>query len=84
MTTTIVVEIIAVLVAWTLTAYLVWRWGPGLRKRDVYCPKARVRARIVAEQREAEFACLRVVDVRACSLVPSQSLTCERECVAHQ
>ncbi len=84
MTTTIVVEIIGVLLAWMLAGYLIWRWGPGLRKRMVFCPKAKVRAEILAEQREAEFACLRIADVRACSLIPSPVVICEKECLAHR
>lgn len=76
------VEVLAVLAAWTVAAYAIWKWGPGFRKRAVKCPNTKRRAVVLADQREAEFACLRVVDVKACSLIPSQVLTCGKTCLA--
>ena len=77
----IVLEIAAVLAAWTVVAFTIWKWGPGLRKRSVTCPNIKRTARVLANQREAEFGCLRVVDVETCSLIPSQVLTCGKSCL---
>ena len=75
-------EALAVLAAWTVVPYAIWKWGPGLRKRAVKCPITQRRAVVLADQREAEFGCLRVVDVTTCSLIPSQVLSCGKGCVA--
>jgi hypothetical protein len=76
------IEIIAVLTAWAVAGFTIWKWGPGLRKRSVTCPNTKRTARVLADQREAEFGCLRVVDVEACSLIPSQVLSCGKACLA--
>ena len=76
------IEIIAVLTAWAVAGFTIWKWGPGLRKRSVTCPNTKRTARVLADQREAEFGCLRVVDVRTCSLIPSQVLSCGKDCIA--
>ncbi len=81
MSNIIALEILGILAAWAATAYAIWRWGPGLRKRSVRCPEKKVKARVMADQREAEFGCLRVVDVTACSLLPGATLTCDKECL---
>jgi hypothetical protein len=78
----ILLEIAAVLVAWAVAGFTIWKWGPGIRKRSVTCPNTKRTARVLADQREAEFGCLRVVDVETCSLVPSQILTCGKSCLA--
>jgi hypothetical protein len=75
-------EALTVLAAWTVAAYAIWKWGPGFRKRAVKCPNTKRRAVVLADQREAEFGCLRVVDVTACSLISSQVLSCGKGCVA--
>jgi len=80
MTTIIGAAVIGVFVCWAGTTYAIWKWGPGLRKRYVRCPEKRLRATVVADQREAEFGSLRVVDVKACSLVTSAQLTCSKQC----
>ncbi len=83
MSNMIAVEIAGVLAAWTVVGFAIWRWGPGMRRHSVYCPEKKVRATVVADQREAEFGCLRVVDVTACSLPPAQPLACGRACLGH-
>jgi hypothetical protein len=75
-------EALTVLAAWTVAGYAIWKWGPGVRKRAVNCPNTKRRAVAVADQREAEFGCLRVVDVTACSLIPSQVLACGKPCLS--
>lgn len=82
MSTIIALEVAGVLVCWTVAAYAIWKWGPGLRKRIVGCPEKKVRAKVLADQREAEFGCLRVADVKACSLLPGAPLGCAKECIA--
>ncbi len=77
----IVLEIVGVLAAWTVAAYAIWRWGPGMRNRSVRCPEKKVRAKVLADQREAEFGCLRVADITACSLLPGAPVTCAKECL---
>jgi hypothetical protein len=77
----IILEIVGVLAAWTVVGYAIWRWGPGARHRAVRCPEKKVRAKVMADQREAEFGCLRVVDITACSLLPGASVTCGKECL---
>jgi len=72
------------LLFWALAGYAIWQWGPGLRKRSVWCPLLKRRARVVADQREAEFACLTVRDVMSCSLVKGPALTCSKECLPHR
>ena len=69
------------LTCWAITAYLIWKWGPGIRPRTVQCPEKNRDAEILAEQVEGDFSCLRVVDVKQCSLVPGEILTCDRSCM---
>jgi len=78
----IALEIAGVFAAWAVAAFTIWKWGPGFRKRSVTCPNTKRTARVLADQREAEFGCLRVVDVRTCSLLPSQVLACGKDCIA--
>jgi hypothetical protein len=78
----IALEISGVVVCWTILAYAIWKWGPGLRKRSVRCPEKRVGAKVLVEQREAEFACLRAVDVKACSLFGNTPVACGKGCMA--
>jgi len=78
----IVLEIIGVVVCWTLLAYAIWKWGPGFRKRSVRCPEKRVGAKVLAEQREGEFGCLRVVEVKECSLLGNAPVECGKGCLA--
>jgi hypothetical protein len=72
-----------ILACWAIAGYAIWKWGPGLRKRWVRCPEKKVRATVLADQREAEFGCLRVVDVMACSLFSGKPLSCGKECLTH-
>jgi hypothetical protein len=73
--------ILTMLACWVITGIAVWHWGPGIRQRSVRCPEKNRRATILAEQVEGDFNCLRVVDVKACSLLPGEILTCDRECM---
>jgi len=80
MTAIIKEAIMGVAVSWTVAGYAIWKWGPGLRKRSVRCPERKRRATVLADQREAEFGCLRVVDVKACSLLTSAPQDCTKQC----
>ncbi len=82
MTTFIPEAIVGVLVCWIIATYAIWKWGPGVRKRRVRCPEKRLRARVLADQREADFASLQVVDVKACSLIAGAPLNCSKQCVS--
>jgi len=79
--TAIIKEAIAgVGVCWTVAAYSIWKWGPGLRKRSVRCPERKERASVLADQREEEFGTLRVVDIRTCSLLTPDHAGCSKQC----
>ena len=78
----LVLELAGVLVCWTVAAFAIWKWGPGLRNRSVQCPEKKLRARVLADQREAEFGCLRVADVKACSLLLDKRLSCGKPCLS--
>ena len=82
MTETIVAEILGVFLAWVVTGYAIWKWGPGVRKRMVSCPELKVHTQVLADQREAEYGCLRVIDLKACSLIPSAVPSCDKKCIA--
>jgi len=82
MNSLIALEIFAVVVCWVVLAHAIWKWGPGLRKRSVRCPEKRVGAKVLADQREAEFACLRVVEVKECSLFGNAPVACSKGCLA--
>ena len=75
----ITLEIAGVVICWVVLAHAIWKWGPGLRKRLVRCPERKVRATVLADQREAEFGTMRVVDIKACSLTPAQ-VNCSKQC----
>ena len=81
METAIAVAVVAVLSAWAVVAFAIWRWGPGRRKLSVRCPTRQVRGRIMVEQREGEFGSLRVADVVGCSLLPEGPPTCGKQCL---
>jgi hypothetical protein len=81
MNTLIALEACGVLLCWAVLARAIWKWGPGLRRRPVLCPEKSVRARILAEQREADFGCLRVVEVKGCSLREEAPLACSKGCL---
>lgn len=76
----VAIQVVGVLLAWSVAAYAIWKWGPGLRKRSVRCPEKKLRAKVLADQREAEFGSLRVTDVTACSLFAGAPL-CGKECL---
>ena len=75
-------EILGVLICWVVLARAIWKWGPGLRRRSVRCPEKRVGAKVLADQREAEFGCLQMVDVKECSLLKNGPVTCGKGCLA--
>jgi hypothetical protein len=83
---TLALVIEAVLIAWVVAGYAIWQCGPGVRERSVRCPVLKKRAKILADQREADFFCsyagLKVVDVTYCSLM-KDALTCGKECLQH-
>jgi hypothetical protein len=78
MTMLIKIALAGVVVCWIVAGYAIWKWGPGLRKRSVRCPERKVRARVLADQREAEFGTLHVVDVKSCSL--TRQMDCSKQC----
>lgn len=82
MTHIIVLEVFGVLIAWLVAGYAIWKWGPGTRTRSVRCPELGKKADVLAVQLEPEFGCMRVVDVRQCSLIPGRMLSCEKTCLA--
>ena len=81
MNTLIAIEAFGVLLSWAIVARAIWQWGPGLRRRSVGCPERRVGARVLAEQREAEFGSLRVMDVKECSLLGNAPVACSKGCL---
>ena len=81
MSTLIAMEACGVLVCWAVLAWAIWKWGPGLRWRSVRCPERRVGARVLADQREAEFGSLRVAEVRVCSLLGNAPVACSKGCL---
>jgi len=86
MTNQIAIAIVIVLVSWVVATYAIWHWGPGLRRRTVWCPVMKRRAKVLAEQKEALFvpsyAGLRVVDIKECSLFKGGPLQCRKQCLA--
>ena len=81
MNTLIALEACGVLVCWAVLAWVIWKWGPGLRWRSVRCPDRRVRARVLADQLEAEFGSLRVAELDVCSLLGKAPLACSKGCL---
>ncbi|HTS13642.1 MAG TPA: hypothetical protein VMH00_16100 [Candidatus Limnocylindrales bacterium] len=87
MTLTILMAVFVVLAAWAIATWAIWKWGPGERTWEVWCPVYKKEARIVAIQREAEFvpsyAGLQVFDVKRCSLFKDGGpVNCRKECLA--
>lgn len=78
----IVVAFAAGLVGWSATVLAIRRWGPGRVRRKVDCPLKRVAAKVLVDQREADFGSLRAADVLDCSLFADAHLTCGKECLA--
>jgi hypothetical protein len=86
--TSILLATVIVLALWAIVGYAIWQWGPGLRKRSVWCPILKKRAKVLAEQREALFvpsyAGLTMVDIKQCSLFEGGPPDCQKECLQHQ
>ena len=74
----------AVLMALVVAGYAIWHYGPGVRERSVRCPMLKKRAKVLVDQREADFFCsyagLKAVDLTYCSLMKG-ALTCSKECL---
>ena len=83
MSSTMMLAIIAVIVAFAFVGHEIWKWGPGLRKRSVMCPEDKLFADVLADQHEGDFACLEVRDVKTCSLFGDKPLNCDKECLTH-
>jgi hypothetical protein len=81
MTSTLVLVAFVGLAAWAIAAYAIWYYGPGLRRRSVQCPLLKRRVQVVADQREADFGSLKVVDITFCSVFDGQPDTCGKECL---
>jgi hypothetical protein len=81
MNTLVAIEACGVLLSWAVLARAIWEWGPGLRWRSIRCPEQKVRARVLAHQREADFGCLRVADVSVCSLLRNAPRACSKGCL---
>lgn len=82
MEATHVLAILAVVAAWGVLFHTIRRWGPGQARRWVRCPEKKKLATLTVEQREGDFGRLRVVDVKPCSLLPHQPVTCDKDCLA--
>jgi len=82
MTPTLVTAALVGLLFWAIVGYGIWQWGPGFRKRSVWCPVLKRRAKVLADQREPQFNCLMVADIKSCSLL-NGTLTCNKECLSH-
>ena len=82
MNSIIALEISGVVACWVILAHAIWKWGPGLGRRSVRCPEKRLGAKVLADQREAEFGCLHVVDVIECSLFEEATVSCGKGCMA--
>ena len=80
MTILIEAALAGVAVCWTVAGYSIWKWGQGSRKRFVRCPERKMRASVLADQREAEFGTLRVIDVKECSLLTPAQPACAKQC----
>lgn len=86
-TTALLLAVLVVLALWAIMAYAIWQWGPGLRRRTVWCPVMKKRARVLALQREALFypsyAGLSIIDIKECSLLKPGQMKCHKECLQH-
>lgn len=74
------------LVALVGAAYAIWQYGPGVRERSVRCPLLKKRAKVLVDQREADFYCsyagLKTVDLTHCSFMNGPlGFRCDKECL---
>ena len=87
MTLSLAFAFLAVLVAWAVATWAIWKWVPGERSWSVWCPVYKKEAKILAVQREAEFvpsyAGLEVFDIRKCTLFKDEPVNCRKECLQH-
>jgi hypothetical protein len=83
--TPLLLNVLIVLAVWASMAYAIWQWGPGLRRRSVWCPVMKKRAEVLALQREALFyppyARINVIDIKECSLFKRWQVNCHKECL---
>jgi len=75
-----------VLIAFTVVGYAIWQYGPGVRERSVRCPLLKKRAKVLADQREANSYCsyagLEAVDLTYCSFMNGPlGFKCSKECL---
>jgi len=87
MSLTLLLALVIVLTLWVIAGYGMWLWGPGLRRRSVWCPEFKKRAKVLVDQQEALFpasyAGFTVVDIKECSLLKGVPVTCHKECMQH-
>lgn len=73
-----------VLVALVGAAYAIWQYGPGVRERYVRCPMLNKLAKVLVDQKEADFsyAGLKAVDLTHCSFMNGPlGFKCRKECL---
>jgi hypothetical protein len=75
-----------VLVALVGAAYAIWQYGPGVREHYVRCPLLNKLAKVLVDQREADFYCsyagLKAVDLTHCSFMNGPlGFKCRKECL---
>jgi hypothetical protein len=74
-----------ILAAWAIASWAIWKRGSGEITWTVWCPVHKKTAKIVAVQREAQFApscaSLQIYDVKRCSLFGGPPVTCGKECL---
>lgn len=85
MTLTFVLIVLAVALAWGLAAWVLWKWAPGERRMQVWCPVFQKEAKIVALQVDAESAppgaSFPLFEVKNCSLFKGRAVNCVGECL---
>ena len=81
MTTTILLAVVGVFIAWFLIAFAIRYWGPGLVRKYLLCPEKKVPARVLFLRNEGSFGSLKVADVKQCSLLPEGPVTCGKHCM---
>jgi len=75
-----------VLVVLVGAAYAIWQYGPGVRGHYVRCPLLNKLAKVLVDQREADFYCsyagLKAVGLTHCSFMNGPlGFKCRKECL---
>ena len=81
MNTQLTVALLMALGFLLVAGYGIWQWGPGLRTHAVKCPELKLGARVLVDQREAEFGNLKFTDIKRCSLLKDRPVDCGKECL---